>query len=59
MTTELIVSIEHHYGTRRVYPQCNTSRIFAQIANTETLTDDVIADIKHLGYTFTQKLEEI
>lgn len=59
MTTELLVSIEHHYGTRRVYPECNISRIFAQIANTETLTDDVIADIKHLGYTFTQKMEDI
>ena len=56
---ELLVSTETSYGTRRVYPECEKSRLFASIASTHTLTEEDIEYIKRLGYTFTVKQEVI
>ena len=56
---ELLVSIETNYGTRRVYPKCNTSRTLAEIAGTTTLTDRDVSLIKQLGYTFRVVTEEL
>ena len=56
---ELLVSIETCYGTRRVYPKCGTSRTFARIAGTTTLTDRDVQLIKQLGYTFRVVTEEL
>jgi hypothetical protein len=56
---ELIVTVEHHYGERRVYPECDKSRLLANIANKMTLTEATIELIKDLGYTFKVKSEEI
>jgi hypothetical protein len=56
---ELIVTVEHHYGERRVYPECDKSRLLANIANKMTLTEPTIELIKDLGYTFKVKSEEI
>ena len=56
---ELLVSTETSYGTRRVYPECEKSRLFASIASTHTLTEEDIEYIKRLGYTFTVKQEFI
>ena len=56
---ELLVSIETNYGTRRVYPKCNTSRTLAEIAGTTTFTDRDVSLIKQLGYTFRVVTEEL
>ena len=56
---ELIVTVKNHYGERRVYPECDKSRLFANIANKMTLTEPTIELIKELGYTFKVKPEVI
>jgi hypothetical protein len=56
---ELEVSIETHYGTRRVYPECEKARLFSYIANTDTLTESMIEFIKELGYTFKVQVPEL
>lgn len=45
------VQVKHEFGQRRVYPICNRARLFAEIANTKTLSSDTLACIKHLGFT--------
>lgn len=47
----MTVSVREIYGVQKVYPADQTSRLFAQLAGTITLTDDAIATIKALGYT--------
>jgi hypothetical protein len=38
------------YGNPLTYPACDTSRAFAQIAGTKTLTPKVVRLIKELGF---------
>jgi len=38
------------YGKKQVYPRCDKSKIFAQIAGTSTLTKQIVLRIKELGY---------
>ncbi len=56
---ELLVSTKTSYGITRVYPECKKSRLLANIAKADTLTEDVILAIKELGYTFKVKQEVI
>jgi hypothetical protein len=44
------VEIKQVYGNETIYPACETSKLFAQIANTRTLTRAAINSIKALGY---------
>jgi hypothetical protein len=53
MKTELIVRVKTVYGNELVYPVCEQSKLFAALANTETLTTRSVETIKKLGYTFT------
>lgn len=53
MDQEIFVTLKDVYGVRKVYPACEKSRLFADIAGTTTLTDQNIARIKALGYTVT------
>lgn len=48
---QIEVSIRTVYGARRIDPECDKARLFANIAGTKTLTDDAIEQIKALGYT--------
>ena len=48
---KLTVKIGNNYGKTVVYPVCEQSRIFAQIAGTTTLTLDTLRLIEQLGYT--------
>ena len=59
MSNILKVEIKNTYGNKLIYPVCNTSKIFAQITNTKTLTSEVIEKIKLLGYKFEQVKELI
>ena len=53
MKTELTVRVKNVYGNELIYPLCEQSKLFAKLANTETLTTRAVATIKKLGYTFT------
>ena len=53
MVQEIIVTIKNQYGTEVVYPVCEHAKLFARIANTKTLTLDVISTIKALGVAIT------
>jgi len=47
---KLIVKVRQVYGNRVIYPACQLSRMFTEIAKTKTLTDDVIALLKRNGF---------
>ena len=47
----ITVEIKQVYGNEKIYPHCNTAKTFADIAGTKTLTREVIAHVKSLGYT--------
>ena len=50
---EIKVTIKSVYGRRTIYPACEKSAIFAHIAGLKTLTDEMVKDIKALGYEIT------
>ncbi len=51
------VEIKNNFGNEAIYPACEHSQIFAEIAGTKTLTRDTIAKIKALGYQIQQHVE--
>lgn len=53
------VYVKNNYGQDVVYPVCDKAFLFAEIANTKTLTPDTIKKIKALGYKFTVLAKEI
>ena len=56
---QLEVRITNDYGTKRVYPICETAILLAQLLNRKTFTPDDIATLKELGYTFIVTQETI
>lgn len=46
----ITVEIKNNFGNEAIYPACEHSRLFAEIANTKTLTRETIEKIKCLGY---------
>ena len=52
MNTTLKVTKKNVYGTITIYPACEQSKLFAQIAGTKTLKLHTINLAKQLGYTF-------
>lgn len=38
------------YGRRVVYPVCDKAKVFADIADTKTLTDSTLRCMRKLGY---------
>jgi hypothetical protein len=53
------VEIKNVYGAEKIYPACTTSKLFADIANTKTLTRGVLQTIKNLGYSIEIKQPEV
>jgi len=53
----LVVKIKSVWGTERIYPICEKSRLFATLIGTKTLDKSAIVLIRQLGYDF--KHEEI
>lgn len=45
----ITVTIKNVYGEDKVYPACENSRRFAEIAGTKTLTQHTIRQIKAMG----------
>ena len=46
----ITVKIKNNFGNEAIYPACEHSRLFAEIAGTKTLTRETIEKIKSLGY---------
>jgi len=46
----VLVRVTDVYGKRVVYPVCDKAKVFADIANTKTLTDTTLRCIQKLGY---------
>ena len=55
----ITIELKWQYGNCAFYPLCETSKRFAQIAGTKTLTQDALRIIKMMGYTINQTTKEI
>lgn len=53
------IQIRSVYGVNKVYPHNDTAKAFAAIAGTTTLTKEVLAQIKLLGYEIHHVHESI
>jgi hypothetical protein len=51
----ITVEIRSNFGTEAIYPACETSRKFAEMLGTKTLTRRAIGQIRDLGYTVEVK----
>ena len=50
---KLEIQIKNIYGRDVVYPVCEKAQLLTRLSGNRTLTDEAIAVIKKLGYTFT------
>jgi hypothetical protein len=57
MKPQIIVTTRTVYGNPVIYPACDQSRVFAQLAGTKTLTLQSLKKIKALGYEISEKLD--
>ncbi len=46
----ITVRITNNYGTRAVYPVCDTAQKLAALIGTKTFTDRALQQLKELGY---------
>ena len=44
------VTVKDVYGTRNIYPACNTAKLLTRLAGTKTITAAALETIKQLGY---------
>jgi hypothetical protein len=56
---KITIELRWNYGACAFYPACETSKQFALIAGTKTLTQDALRVIKAMGYTITQVSKEV
>lgn len=47
---KIIVKIKDVFRKETVYPACPKAEAFARIANSKTLTERVLAEVRALGY---------
>jgi hypothetical protein len=57
MKPQIMVIVRKVYGNPVIYPACDQSRTFAQLAGTKTLTLQSLKKIKALGYEITERLD--
>ena len=50
---QIVILAKDNYGKQMLYPACETSRLFAAIANRNTLSEVNIRRIMLLGYEVT------
>jgi len=55
----ITVKIKDVYGTRNIYPVCDTAKLFADVAGTKTLTPTVINLLKKSGYSINVIAPEV
>ena len=51
----ITVEIKDVYGSRVVYPACESAKAFARIAGTKTLTPAALREIEALGFAIDVK----
>jgi hypothetical protein len=51
MTNTIEVEVKDVYGTVKYYPMCHRAKLFADIAGTKTLPQQVLKKIEKLGYS--------
>lgn len=49
-TMTITVRVRNVYGNKTVYPACDKSQIFAQLAGHSTLTSATLDGVRRLGY---------
>ena len=54
---EVQVRITNNYGSRAVYPVCDTGHKLVRLLNTKTFTPDALRQLKDLGYDFVVRSE--
>lgn len=47
---KILIEVRDVYGKQTIYPACNTSRFFAALAGTKTLTHAALCLIEAQGY---------
>ena len=52
----IYVELKNVYGQEKVYPACDDSNLFADLARQQTLTERDIKIIKALGYQVNVKI---
>lgn len=50
MSNTITVRVTNNYGTRAVYPVCDTAKKLADLAGTKTFTHAALQTIEALGY---------
>lgn len=50
MKPKIQIEMKEVYGETKVYPVCERAKLFARIAGTKTLTNEVLKDVERLGY---------
>ena len=50
LNPKMTVMVREVYGVTKYYPHCDTSKLFASIAGTKTLTNHTLVFIEQLGY---------
>ena len=55
----ITVKIRNVYGNERIYPVCEKAQLFARMVGAQTLTREVLAKIKELGYSVEVQAQEL
>ena len=55
----ITVRITSNYGTRTIYPVCETAKLLAELAGTKTLTTQALDIIKRMGYAINVQQEQL
>ena len=55
----LLVRVVEYWGRVTVIPECERSRLFAELLGQKTLTSENIAGIKKIGFKFKTEEKEL
>ena len=55
----ITVRITSNYGTRTIYPVCETAKLLAELAGTKTITTQALDIIKRMGYAINVQQEQL
>jgi hypothetical protein len=58
-TMTITVRVRNVYGTKMIYPACDKSQIFAQLAGHTVLTQNTIDCVRRLGYLIEVQQEVV
>ena len=55
----ITIQIKSVYGQDKIYPICDTAKLFASIAGTKTITKDALIMIHQLGFKIEVEHDEL